>query len=99
VRYLLSRLGHPTAQTPHNVRERRAMIGERIEVNIAGGLDAELPRMIRVRQKFETPTEDDVAAAVLRQFQNPEIRERIKPGMRIAVGCGSRSASARSSPS
>jgi hypothetical protein len=66
------------------------MIGDRIEVNIAGGLDVELPRMIRVKQKFETPTEDDVAGAVLKQFENPEIRNRIKPGMRIAVGCGSR---------
>ena len=31
------------------------MIGDRIEVNIAGGLDVALPRMIHVRQKFATP--------------------------------------------
>ena len=66
------------------------MIGDRIEVNIAGGLDVELPRMIRVRQKFETPRIEDVAAAVAEQFSNPAIRERVQPGMRIAVGCGSR---------
>ena len=66
------------------------MIGDRIEVNIAGGPDVELPRMVRVRQKFKTPTLENVAAAVTAQFDNPDIRERIKPGMRIAVGCGSR---------
>lgn len=66
------------------------MIGDRIEVNIAGGLDVELPRMVRVRQKFKTPTLEDVAGAVTAQFDNPDIRGRVKPGMRIAVGCGSR---------
>ena len=66
------------------------MIGDRIEVNIAGGLDVELPRMVRVRQKFKTPTLEDVSGAVAEQFDNPDIRGRIKPGMRIAVGCGSR---------
>ena len=66
------------------------MIGNRIEVNIAGGLDVELPRMVRVRQKFKTPSIDDIAGAVRAQFDNQDIRDRIKPGMRIAVGCGSR---------
>lgn len=66
------------------------MIGDRIEVNIAGGLDIPLPRMVHVRQKFATPRIDDVAGAVAAQFQRPEVRARIKPGMTIAVGCGSR---------
>ncbi len=66
------------------------MIGDRIDVNIAGGLDVELPRMVRVRQKFKAPRVDDVAGVVRAQFDNPDIRGRIKPGMRIAVGCGSR---------
>ncbi len=66
------------------------MIGDKITVNIAGGLDIELPRMVRVRQKFETPTLDDPAAEIVKQFQAPWIKERVKPGMRIAVGCGSR---------
>ena len=30
------------------------MIGDRIEVNMAGGLDIPLPRMVHVRQKFKT---------------------------------------------
>jgi hypothetical protein len=66
------------------------MIGDHIEVNIAGGLDVELPKMIRVRQKFKTPTVDDIAGTVAAQFANPDIQGRITPGMRVAVGCGSR---------
>ncbi|HUF20961.1 MAG TPA: lactate racemase domain-containing protein [Burkholderiales bacterium] len=66
------------------------MIGDRIEVNIAGGLDIPLPRMIHVRQKFKTPKLDSVTAAVVEQFKKPEIRAKVKPGMSIAVGCGSR---------
>lgn len=66
------------------------MIEDRITVNIAGGLDVELPRMVRVRQLFDTPTLDDPVAALTGQFRAPWIAERVKPGMRIAVGCGSR---------
>ncbi len=66
------------------------MIGDRIEVNIAGGLDVALPRMIHVRQKFATPRLDDVAATVVNEFKKPEVRNKIKPGMTIAVGVGSR---------
>jgi hypothetical protein len=66
------------------------MIGDKIEVNIAGGLDIPLPRMIHVRQKFETPRVTDIAGTVATQFQRPEVRAKVKPGMTIAVGCGSR---------
>ena len=66
------------------------MIPDKIEVNISGGLDVELPRMVRVRQKFESVEIDDVAGAVIEQFKDPSLREKIKPGMKIAVGCGSR---------
>lgn len=66
------------------------MIGDKIEVNIAGGLDVDLPRMVRVRQKFLTPRVEDVAAAVIEQFKDPAIQGRVKPGMTVAVGCGSR---------
>ena len=38
------------------------MIGDRIEVNIAGGLDIPLPRMVHIRQKFKTVKVDNVAA-------------------------------------
>jgi hypothetical protein len=66
------------------------MIPDKIEVNIAGGLDVELPRMVRVRQKFESIEIDDVAGTVVEQFSDPALRAKVKPGMKIAVGCGSR---------
>lgn len=66
------------------------MIGDRIEVNIAGGLDIPLPRMIHVRQKFQMPRLDSVSATVVDEFRKPEVRDKIKPGMTIAVGVGSR---------
>ncbi|MFO1350830.1 MAG: DUF362 domain-containing protein [Gammaproteobacteria bacterium] len=66
------------------------MIEDRIEVNIAGGLDLPLPRMAHVRQRFVAPKLESVASAVVEQFKRPEVRAKIKPGMSIAVGCGSR---------
>jgi len=66
------------------------MIEDRIEVNVAGGLDIALPPMACVRQKFTTTRIDDIAAAVAREFERPEIRESIRRGARIGVGCGSR---------
>ena len=66
------------------------MIPDRIEVNIAGGLDFPLPRMATVRQKFETQRLTDISAAVAREFQRAEIRGRVRPGQSVAVGCGSR---------
>jgi hypothetical protein len=66
------------------------MIPDKIEVNIAGGLDADLPQMVRVRQKFECVEIPSVVDAVTQQFADPSIAQRIKPGMKIAVGCGSR---------
>ena len=49
------------------------MIEDRIEVNIAGGLDIALPAMAGVRQKFTTTRVDDIAAAVAREFERPDI--------------------------
>jgi len=66
------------------------MIGSRIEVNIAGGLDVPLPRMANVRQKFEAARLADIPAAIAREFQRPEVRSRVKPNQVVAVGCGSR---------
>ena len=66
------------------------MIPDRIEVNIAGGLDIPLPRMVNVRQRFEAERLSDIAGAVTREFQRPEVRSRVSPGQKVAVGCGSR---------
>jgi len=66
------------------------MIGDRIEVNIAGGLDIPLPRMIHVRQKFDLTKLDSVSKTIVEQFKRPDVRVKVKPGMSIAVGVGSR---------
>jgi hypothetical protein len=66
------------------------MIEDRIEVNIAGGLDVPLPRMVNVRQKFDGAHLGDIPATVAKEFQRPEVRAQVKPGQIIAVGCGSR---------
>jgi hypothetical protein len=66
------------------------MIGERIETNIAGGLDVPMPRMANIRQKFQTVRLESVTRAIAEQFKRPEVRAKVKPGQTIAVGCGSR---------
>ena len=66
------------------------MIGDRIEVNIAGGLDIPLPKMVPVKVTFDSPKLDSIDQSVAEQFKNPQIREKIKPGQTIAIGCGSR---------
>lgn len=66
------------------------MIGERIEVNISGGLDIPLPRMAPVHVTFDAPRLECIGETVSEQFQRAEIRDKVKPGATIAVGCGSR---------
>lgn len=66
------------------------MIGDKIEVNIAGGLEGSLPKMVNVRQKFDAVHLGDIPATIAREFEKPEVLARIKPGQVVAVGCGSR---------
>lgn len=55
------------------------------------GLDElQLPDMVRVRQTFDPQRIEDVAAAVHAQFDQPAVADRLKPGMTIALGVGSR---------
>ena len=49
-----------------------------------------LPRMARIHQHFETIVVPDVADAVRTELRKENIAQRVKPGMRIAVGVGSR---------
>ncbi|MFP6717014.1 MAG: hypothetical protein VCB82_05895, partial [Alphaproteobacteria bacterium] len=63
---------------------------EDLQFNIAGGLGFELPPMARVRQLFERHGIDDVAQAVTNELARPEIKAKVKPGAKIAVGVGSR---------
>lgn len=57
---------------------------------IVRNLDPTFPRWMKVRQKLYGRRVDDVAKAVREQLERPEIREAIRPGMRVAVGVGSR---------
>ena len=52
--------------------------------------DIPLPRMYRVRQIFDTEQIKDPAAELRRELDRREIRETVKPGMRVAVTAGSR---------
>ncbi len=49
-----------------------------------------MPVMLPVRQAFDDTRIEDVPGEIRRQFAEARIRDRIKPGMNIAVGVGSR---------
>ena len=66
------------------------MIEEKINVNISGGLDFQLPNMVKIRQKFSLPKLNNVYDEISKDFDDKKTNSRIKPGMTIAVGCGSR---------
>ena len=66
------------------------MIPDQVQVQIAGGLEITMPRMVNVRQKFEAARLHDIGGVIAREFQRPEIRSRVLAGQSIAVGCGSR---------
>ncbi len=49
-----------------------------------------IPTMIEVRQSYPTSSPLDFPTLIERQFAQAGIQEKIKPGMKIAVGVGSR---------
>lgn len=53
-------------------------------------MDRPLPRMYRVRQRFDDSRLEDVAGEVRSQLARPEVASLVKPGARVAVGVGSR---------
>ena len=59
-------------------------------INLAGGLDVDLPRMAQVKQSFNRAKIDDVDAAVSEQVNRPDIAVHIESGASIAIGVGSR---------
>jgi hypothetical protein len=65
-------------------------VHEDLQFNIAGGLGFDLPQMARVRQAFEHHKIDDVAGAVTNEMGREDIKAKVKPGAKIAVGVGSR---------
>ena len=54
--------------------------------------EIKLPRMLKVKQHFDPSCikKDDIPKAVFDELSKPELADAIKPGMRIAVTCGSR---------
>ncbi len=52
--------------------------------------DIALPKMVKVGQKFSTPEVKDVAATLREEIRRAEIAGRVKSGMKVAVGVGSR---------
>ena len=52
--------------------------------------DVPLPRMIKVRQDFDSYEIKNISEEMLKQLSEPNISDTIKPGMRIAITCGSR---------
>ena len=63
---------------------------DEFQLNIAGGLDIPLPKMVKVRQHFEAHRLDDVGAAISTELTRSEIAACVKPGASIAIGVGSR---------
>ena len=49
-----------------------------------------LPRMVRVRQNFDNSHVEDVPAELRRQLASEKFEGLIRPGMSIAITCGSR---------
>ncbi len=52
--------------------------------------DVALPRMVKIRQTFPSPEVTDLVETIKAQFCNPQIKTKVKPGMKIAVAVGSR---------
>ena len=63
---------------------------DNLQINIPGGLDFAIPKMIKVKQNFEDHKIEDVALAVKNEILKPEITQTIKSGASIAIGVGSR---------
>lgn len=49
-----------------------------------------VPRMVQIRQKYDASSLSSVETAVRCQLSRPEIRQTIRPGMRVAITAGSR---------
>lgn len=63
---------------------------DRLNINIAGGLDIPLPRMAGVEQTFADHSLPDIAHSVNTSVASIRGQSGIKPGDKIAVGVGSR---------
>jgi len=63
---------------------------DNIQVKIEGGFDVDYPKLVRIRQKFATDKLHNIPQTIHEQFLKEEVRAKITPDMRVAVGVGSR---------
>ncbi len=52
--------------------------------------DMPIPRMVKVRQRFERPKIEDVASELVKKLKDKGVFSAIKPGQSVAIGVGSR---------
>ena len=54
--------------------------------------DVKLPKFVRIKQQFDTTCipKEQIAQVVHSQLSQPQIAEKIKPGMSVCLTCGSR---------
>ena len=64
------------------------------EGNVVSSLAATqpLPKMVKIKQLLDHShyTVEEIPGIVYKELDRPELRERIRPGMHIAITCGSR---------
>ncbi len=63
---------------------------EQLDVKIDGGYDIALPNMYKLRQIFDREQLDSIPNAVKDEISKEDIKNKVKPGARIAVAVGSR---------
>lgn len=66
------------------------MRGAGLEVVDRGVTQVQWPRLVPIRQKFVSRPLDDIPAAVSGGFRRAGVLERVRPGDKVAVACGSR---------
>jgi len=50
----------------------------------------QIPRMVRIRQKIHAPKIDDYVSVLRRELERAGLKEKVKPGAKIAITAGSR---------
>ncbi len=63
---------------------------DNLQFKIVGGFEVPFPRMMRVKQRFNTTKINDIADAIHQQLSEKKIEAKIKPGMKVAITAGSR---------
>jgi hypothetical protein len=52
--------------------------------------DTPVPRVVKILQNFERPILGDVEAEFIDRLRRSRVLDRVRPGMSIAIGVGSR---------